>query len=48
MGKRLSQRPRKVADIFFKTVEKGKTTMPELGASIAQVAPLAAALGNTI
>ena len=34
-----------VSDIFFKTVERGKTTFPELGANIAQVAPLAASLG---
>ena len=34
-----------VSDIFFKTVEKGKTTFPELGANINQVAPLAASLG---
>lgn len=34
-----------VSDIFFKTVEKGKTTFPELGSNIAQVAPLAASLG---
>ncbi len=35
----------KVSDIFFKAVEKGKTTFPELAANIAQVAPLAASLG---
>jgi len=34
----------KVADIMFKTVEKGKTTFPELASSIALVAPLAAAM----
>ena len=34
-----------VSDIFFKTVEKGKTTFPELGQNIAQVAPIAASLG---
>jgi len=34
-----------VSDIFFKTVEKGKTTFPELGSNIAQVAPVAASLG---
>ena len=34
-----------VSDIFFKTVEKGKTTFPELGSNIAQVAPLAASMG---
>lgn len=34
-----------VSDIFFKTVEKGKTTFPELGSNIAQVAPIAASLG---
>jgi TP901 family phage tail tape measure protein len=34
-----------VSDIFFKTVERGKTTFPELGANIAQVAPLAASMG---
>src|SRR5690606_24175956 len=31
-------------DIMFKTVEKGKTTFPELASSIAQVAPIAATL----
>lgn len=35
----------KVSDIFFKTVEKGKTTFPELGTNIAKVAPLAASMG---
>lgn len=34
----------KVADIMFKTVEKGKTTFPELASNIAQVAPMAAAM----
>lgn len=34
-----------VSDVFFKTVEKGKTTFPELGQNIAQVAPLASAMG---
>jgi TP901 family phage tail tape measure protein len=34
-----------VSDIFFKTVEKGKTTFPELGANIAKVAPIAASMG---
>jgi TP901 family phage tail tape measure protein len=34
-----------ISDIFFKTVEKGKTTFPELGSNIAQVAPIAASLG---
>ena len=34
-----------VSDVFFKTVEKGKTTFPELGANIAKVAPLAASMG---
>ena len=33
----------KVADIFFTTVEKGKTTFGEMATSIAKVAPLAAA-----
>lgn len=32
----------KVADVMFKTVERGKTTFGELASSIAQVAPLAA------
>lgn len=32
-----------VADVMFKTVERGKTTFGELASSIAQVAPLAAA-----
>lgn len=35
----------KVADVFFKTVEKGKTTFPELSNQIAQVAPLASSMG---
>jgi len=34
-----------VSDVFFKTVEKGKTTFSELGSNISQVAPLAASLG---
>jgi len=34
-----------VSDIFFKTVERGKTTFPELGANIAKVAPIAASMG---
>ena len=34
-----------VSDILFKTVEKGKTTFPELGANIAKIAPLAASMG---
>lgn len=34
-----------VSDLFFKTVERGKTTFPELGANIAQVAPIAASMG---
>ncbi|MGQ8336872.1 phage tail tape measure protein [Sunxiuqinia sp. A32] len=33
----------KVADVMFKTVERGKTTFGELASNIAQVAPLAAA-----
>jgi len=33
----------KVADVFFTTVEKGKTTFGEIASSIAKVAPLAAA-----
>ena len=33
-----------VADVMFKTVEKGKTTFPELASNIAQVAPVAASL----
>ncbi|KJF44059.1 phage tail tape measure protein [Draconibacterium sediminis] len=34
----------KVADVLFKTVEKGKTTFPELAQNIAQVAPMASAM----
>lgn len=34
-----------VMDTFFKTVEKGKTTFPELASSISIVAPLAATMG---
>lgn len=34
-----------ISDIFFKTVEKGKTTFPQLGSNIAQVAPIAASMG---
>jgi|GEM_PF-980532 len=33
-----------VADILFKTVEKGKTTFPELASNIATVAPMASAM----
>jgi TP901 family phage tail tape measure protein len=43
-GKDASQAT-KVADVLFKTVEKGKTTFPELAQTIAQVAPMAAAMG---
>jgi hypothetical protein len=35
----------KVSDVLFKTVEKGKTTFPELASNIATVAPIAAAMG---
>ncbi len=38
----------KVMDILFKTVEKGKTTFPELASKIAIVAPLAAATGVSL
>lgn len=34
----------RVADVMFKTVEKGKTTFPELAANISQVAPLASSM----
>lgn len=34
-----------VADVMFKTVERGKTTFSQLASSIAQVAPLASANG---
>lgn len=34
-----------VSDIFFKTVERGKTTFDELGKNIAKVAPLASSMG---
>lgn len=34
-----------VADVMFKTVEKGKTTFPELATNIATVAPMASAMG---
>ncbi|MEL6715892.1 MAG: phage tail tape measure protein, partial [Planctomycetota bacterium] len=34
-----------VSDAFFRTVELGKTTIPELASSIGQVAPLASQLG---
>lgn len=33
-----------VSDTFFKTVERGKTTIPELTSNIAQIAPIASAL----
>ncbi|WP_297093993.1 phage tail tape measure protein [uncultured Draconibacterium sp.] len=33
-----------VADVLFKTVEKGKVTFPELAQNIAQVAPMASAM----
>ncbi|KKK97476.1 hypothetical protein LCGC14_2652370, partial [marine sediment metagenome] len=38
----------RVADILFKGVEKGKTTIAELGASLFQVAPTASAAGIPI
>ena len=38
----------KVADILFKTVEKGKTTFPELAQNIATVAPMAAAMNISL
>ncbi|QGY44143.1 phage tail tape measure protein [Maribellus comscasis] len=38
-----AEKATEVADIMFKTVERGKTTFGELAANIAQVAPLAAA-----
>ena len=38
----------RVADILFKGVEKGKTTIDELGASLFQVAPAASAAGIPI
>ena len=37
-----------VADSFFKTVQKGKTTIPELAASMGQVMPIAAAAGISL
>ncbi len=37
-----------VADILFKTVEKGKTTFPELAQNIDTVAPMAAAMGISL
>ena len=42
-GKSMSE-AEMVADVMFKTVEKGKTTFPELASSIAQVAPIASSL----
>lgn len=33
------------SDVLFKTVEKGKTTIPELGASLGQVLPFASSAG---
>ena len=33
------------SDVLFKTVEKGKTTIPELGASLGQVLPFASSVG---
>ncbi len=35
----------KVSDVFFKTVEKGKTRFVELASNIAQVAPIASSMG---
>lgn len=35
----------RISDIFFQTVRRGKTTIPELTSSIGQVTPVAAALG---
>jgi len=43
-GKTVEESER-VSDIFFKTIERGKTTFPELAANIATVAPLAASSG---
>jgi len=34
-----------ITDILFRTVEKGKTTIPELSTSLGQVLPIAASLG---
>ena len=38
----------KASDILFQTVEKGKTTIPELGASLGQVMPFAASAGVSL
>ena len=37
-----------LSDVFFSTVKDGKTTIPELSASIGQVAPIAASAGVSI
>jgi len=37
-----------VADVLFKTVEKGKTTFPELAQNIATVAPMASAMNISL
>ena len=36
------------SDVLFQTVEKGKTTIPELGASLGQVLPFAASAGISL
>lgn len=38
----------KASDILFQTVEKGKTTIPELGASLGQVMPFASSAGVSL
>lgn len=38
----------RLSDILFKTVEQGKTTIPELAGAMGQVIPIAAALGVQI
>jgi len=43
-GKTVDESER-VSDIFFKTIERGKTSFPELASNIATVAPLAASSG---
>lgn len=38
----------RLSDVFFKTVELGKTTIPELASSLGQIFPIAAQLGVSV
>lgn len=41
-------RAAQISDVMFKTVKAGKTTIPELAASLGKVAPLAASMGISL